>query len=533
MISFSTPLVFASTLVMFAALAVLMKVRLATILGFYQQEEYDSRRFWRAWLRIPLLDFRATLGLVITVAIHAALGGKGIWAMWIYSGFLVWLSAREAGVNARAKKKLVMTERATRLYQLAAVLALLFALPVVFNLSYIWVWLQLPPALLMLANALLTPLQQRVNQRYMAEAQAKLADYPGKIIAITGSFGKTTSKHILGHALENLDSVFFSPGSINTVLGHTRHIRERLKPQDAYFIAEMGAYGPGSIQRLCDFIPPSLGMITAVGAAHYERFKSLETVAKAKAELGFAVLQNPDGQVYLHDSLKAYQVYQDMKAQAPERVHFCGPEQGSDVRLLQVETRLEGTQIVIERQGAQERYQIALLGEHNADNLVLIVALLRDQGFSAELIDIALRSMPQIAHRLERRDLAGYTLLDDAYNSNLIGFTSALKALDALGKQKGGRRILVTPGMAELGAQHDEQHAQIGALAGDCVDLLIAVRPDRIASLVEAAKSRGVEVLPVASFAEARAWIETQALLDDVILLENDLPDLLETRRFL
>lgn len=533
MISFSTPLVFASTMLMFAALAALMQVRLATILGFYQQEEYDSGRFWRAWLRIPLIDLRASLGLVVTVAIHAFLGGKGIWAMWIYTGFLIWLRAREAGVNAKAKKKLVMTERAKRLYQASAVLALLAALPVVFNLSYIWVWLQVPPALLMLANALLTPLQERVNQRYIAEAKAKLADYPGKIIAITGSFGKTTTKHILGHALENLDSVFFSPGSINTVLGHTRHIRERLKPQDAYFIAEMGAYGPGSIQRLCDFIPPNLGIITAIGAAHYERFKSLETVAKAKAELGFSILQTPDGHVYLHDSLKAYQVYQDMKAQAPERVHFCGPAEGSEFRLTQVETRLEGTRIEIERYGSHESYQVGLLGEHNAANLILIVALLRDQGFAPELIDIALRSMPQIAHRLERRDLPGYTLLDDAYNSNVIGFASALRALDALGKEKGGRRVLVTPGMAELGAEHDAQHAKIGALAGDCVDLLIAVRPDRISSLVEAAKAKGVELKTVDSFAEARAWIETQARPNDVILLENDLPDLLETRRLL
>ncbi len=518
---------------MFAALAALMQVRLATVLGFYQQEEYDSKRFWRAWLRLPLIDFRASLALVLTVIVHAYLGGKGIWALWLYSAFLIWLRAREAKINAAAKKKLNMTERAMRLYQLAAIFMLIAALPVLLSLSYIWVWLQLTPLAVMAANAALQPLQRRVNQRYMDEARARLADYPGKIIAITGSFGKTTTKHILGHALENLDSVFFSPGSINTVLGHTRHIRERLKPQDAYFIAEMGAYGPGSIQRLCDFIPPQMGIITSVGAAHYERFKSLETVAKAKAELGFSVLEHPDGQVYLHDSLQDYDVYQDMKRQAPERVHYCGPREGSDVRLTSVETTLDGTQITIERHGASETYAVALLGEHNADNLVLVVALLRDQGFAPELIDLALRAMPQIAHRLERRDLPGYTLLDDAYNSNPTGFSSALRALDALAKRTGGRRILVTPGMAELGAQHDEQHAKIGALVSKCADITLAVRPDRIQSLVDAATDQGCEVLPMASFAEARAWIESQAQPQDVILIENDLPDLLESRRFL
>ncbi len=533
MISFSSPWVLISVLVMFAALAALMQLRLATVLGFYQQEEYDSKRFWRAWLRLPLIDFRASLALVLTVAVHAYFGGKGIWALWLYSAFLIWTRQREAKINASAKKKLNMTERAKRLYQLAALIMVIAAVPVVLSLSYIWVWLQLPPLALMAANAALGPLQRRVNQRYIEEAKTRLADYPGKTIAITGSFGKTTTKHILGHALENLDSVFFSPGSINTVLGHTRHIRERLKPQDTYFIAEMGAYGPGSIQRLCDFIRPQIGIITSVGAAHYERFKSLETVAKAKAELGFSVLEQRDGHVYLHDSLQDYDVYQDMKRQAPERVHFCGPREGSELRLTTVETTLEGTQITVEHNDASETYSLALLGEHNASNLVLVIALLRDQGFEPELINIALRAMPQIAHRLERRDLPGYTLLDDAYNSNPAGFASALHALDALGKQKGGRRILITPGMAELGAQHDEQHARIGAMVAECVDILLPVRPDRIAALVDAAKEQDCEILPMESFAEARSWIESQAQPNDVILIENDLPDLLESRRFL
>src|SRR6202050_4878731 len=111
------------------------------------------------------------------------------------------------------------------------------------------------------------------------------------VIAVTGSYGKTSVKHILGHVLETAAPTLITPGSVNTAMGIARVVRERLQPHHRYFVVEMGAYGPGSIRRLCALTPPKMGLVTAIGMAHYERFKTLETVAAAKFELAEAVAE--------------------------------------------------------------------------------------------------------------------------------------------------------------------------------------------------------------------------------------------------
>jgi UDP-N-acetylmuramoyl-tripeptide--D-alanyl-D-alanine ligase len=141
-----------------------------------------------------------------------------------------------------------------------------------------------------------------------------------------------------------------------------------------------------------------------------------------------------------------------------------------------------------------------------------------------------LRSTPQIAHRLEvKRQGDGAIIIDDAYNSNPVGFASALELLNVL-KPPGGRRILVTPGMVELGAAHQEEHEKIGRLAAEHVDVLVAVAPQRVEPLANAFKAAAPEreIVPCAGFAEARQWLDKNLGGHDVVLIENDLPDLYE-----
>ena len=141
----------------------------------------------------------------------------------------------------------------------------------------------------------------------------------------------------------------------------------------------------------------------------------------------------------------------------------------------------------------------------------------------------SLRSTPQIAHRLEVKRQGDAIVIDDAYNSNPVGFASALELLDVL-KPPGGRRILVTPGMVELGAAHQEEHEKIGRLAAAHVDVLVAVAPQRVEPLAAAFKAAAPEreIVPCAGFAEARQWLDRNLAGHDVVLIENDLPDLYE-----
>jgi hypothetical protein len=281
--------------------------RLLTYLHLFQQEEYDNRRFlaWlvtnRAW------DQRLSLALLI-VWLMQVLPPHQTVPNWVFGGLAgavcVVVTVFERDPRKTAKKRLAMTARAKRIYAVALALLAIFAVAAALatgplaqgiSLRGIWLWIvpvQLVPLALVGANLLLAPVEAKTQQRYWREAQEVLRDIDPMVIAITGSYGKTSVKHILGHILETAAPTLITPGSVNTAMGIARVIRERLRPHHRYFVVEMGAYGPGSIRRLCALTPPKMGIVTAIGVAHYERFKSLETVAEAKFELAEAVAEN-------------------------------------------------------------------------------------------------------------------------------------------------------------------------------------------------------------------------------------------------
>ncbi len=192
----------------------------------------------------------------------------------------------------------------------------------------------------------------------------------------------------------------------------------------------------------------------------------------------------------------------------------------------------EGIVAEISWRGTGYELRAPLFGLHQGRNIALAFAAACTLGVPPEDVVASLRSTPQIAHRLEvKRQGGGPVVIDDAYNSNPVGFASALALLDAL-RRPGGRRILVTPGMAELGSEHEAEHARIGRLAASHVDVLIAVAPHRVAPLTaafaEAAPDRDIVSCP--SFADAQKWLDRNLAGPDVVLIENDLPDLLEQK---
>jgi UDP-N-acetylmuramoyl-tripeptide--D-alanyl-D-alanine ligase len=203
---------------------------------------------------------------------------------------------------------------------------------------------------------------------------------------------------------------------------------------------------------------------------------------------------------------------------------------GLVVRSLCQET--DGLVVSVEWRGEAYELRAPLYGVHQGRNIALAFAAACTLGMHPQDVVASLRTVPQIAHRLEvKRQGEGAIVIDDAYNSNPVGFASALALLDTL-RRPDGRRILVTPGMAELGSRHDAEHLRIGRMAGGHVDLLLAVAPHRVAPLVAAfnAAAPGRAVVPCATFAHAQAWLARNLGAHDVVLIENDLPDLLERK---
>jgi len=427
-----------------------------------------------------------------------------------------------------------MTSRAKRIYAIALALTAAIGVAAALVSETVLVWIvavQLVPFALIAANQLLAPFEARVQRRYWDEARARLDQLKPTVIAITGSYGKTSVKHILGHVLETAAPTLITPGSVNTAMGIARVIRERLQPQHRYFVVEMGAYGVGSIARLCALTPPQIGIITAIGKAHYERFKSLDAVAHAKFELAEAARDN-NGTVIVADDVLEFAWPREFVERHRDIAITVGSGDSADLVIERLHQDADGIVAAIRWRGAAYELRAPLFGLHQGRNIALAFAAACSLGLRPEDVVASLRSTPQIAHRLEvKRQGNGTILIDDAYNSNPVGFASALGLLDTLRRPE-GRRILVTPGMAELGAEHDVEHTRIGHLAAEHVDVLVAVAPHRVAPLAAAfaAAAPQRDIVSCATFAEARLWLDRNLAGHDVVLIENDLPDLLEQK---
>jgi UDP-N-acetylmuramoyl-tripeptide--D-alanyl-D-alanine ligase len=510
--------------------------RLLTYLHLYQQEEYDTARFARWIIASRAWDRRLSLVLLALFAARLIVAPRGAPPAWLFPALAgaacLGAAALERDPRRRAKKPLAMTARAGRVYGIALALVVLLGAAAAFAGDWVIAWVvavQLVPAALLAANLLLAPFEARVQRRYWREAHDKLRRLDPMVIAVTGSYGKTSVKHILGHVLETAAPTLITPGSVNTAMGIARVIRERLQPHHRYFVVEMGAYGIGSIRRLCMLTPPKLGIVTAIGMAHYERFKSLDAVARAKFELAEAACDNGGTVVVAADTLD-FAWPRDFAARHRGSVATVGGDAGADLAIDALTQEPDGVCAVVRWRGTAYRLRAPLYGLHQGRNIALAFAAAASLGLTPDDIVAALKSAPQIAHRLEvKRQPNGTVLIDDAYNSNPVGFASALALLDTL-RQPEGRRILVTPGMVELGSEHEAEHGRIGRLAAAHADLLVAVAPHRVAPLAAAfaAAAPEREVVPCASFAEARAWLDRNLKPRDVVLLENDLPDLLE-----
>lgn len=461
---------------------VYMARRLLVLLHLFQQEEYDSYRFYFiAWRKsFALFDLH-----------NPCKSGK---------------------------KPLVMTARAKRIHCTSCLLV--FLVFPIFSTSPAYILILLisflivfPAFFLIVANWLLSPYEAYVQHKYWREAHQKLMHLAPVVIGITGSYGKTSVKHILGHVLSAFAPTLITPGSVNTPMGITRIIREKLESRHKYFIVEMGAYGLGSIARLCDLAPPAYGVVTAIGPAHLERFGSLDITARAKAELALAA----DKKVILPRALLECTPFACLYESNPHRFVICE-------KPLVMQT-LQGLSVEIEG----HILEVPLFGLHHGDNVALAYCIAKTLGMDPVLIKETMRSVPQIEHRLAVTTYpTGATLIDDAYNANPEGLRSALDLLNFLGQDQ-KRRVLITPGVVELGAAHTQIHYDLGAYAASRADVIITVAAHRIPSFVEGAHKAGAKnIIQVARFAEARDWMNAQTGPQDIILIANDLPDVLE-----
>ncbi|NWG45857.1 MAG: UDP-N-acetylmuramoyl-tripeptide--D-alanyl-D-alanine ligase [Alphaproteobacteria bacterium] len=523
------------------ALLALVYTRLKLFLLYFQQEEYDDARFLR-WLRAAKgVDRRLSL-ILLAMGLLAAVLPAGGALLALAGGIAGSIHAvyRDQRFLAEARKPLVLTQRANRILRTALGFAALLLLALMLltagagpQLLGAILLVQITPLLLPLANRALAPYEARVQRGFLDEAREKLRKLDPYIVGITGSYGKTSTKLILQHILSTLSQSLATPGSVNTLMGISRIVREQLKPEHRTFVVEMGAYGPGSIARLCDLAPPRLSLLTAVGWAHYERFKTIDTVFRAKMEIAEATRARAGKTIVNVDQVPEALLRAEIERAGRAGFLLVGRAGGPfqlDVTIEAARQTQEGIVLTLAFGAERSEVLVSLFGLHQAANAALAIAAARELGLPMEAIRAALRSVPQVKHRLEVTR-GRPVIIDDGYNSNPEGFRSALDLLDLFGEStQGARRILITPGMVELGAAHDEAHREIGAYAAPRTDIVLALGPARLAGFLQGLKAgdRVPEIVELSTQAEAEAWLKANARPEDIVLFENSLPDLYE-----
>ena len=394
---------------------------------------------------------------------------------------------------------------------LPGVILLLISLQLVFNL---------------ISNVINHPIEKGINQHYINDAKRKLKSVPGlQIIGVTGSYGKTSVKFYLQTLLQGKYNVLVTPESYNTPMGIVKTIRGSLKPTHEIFICEMGARHVGDIKEDTDIVHPHHGVITSVGPQHLETFHSMENIQKTKFELADALPEggklflNGDNE-YIQQQAKNYKnkIFYYSDAESAKRT---AGYHAKDVAVSQMGTEFT----VVTPEGEEERFQMRLVGAHNVINVVGAIAVAHQFGMSLKELKIPVRRIQPVEHRMKMREQGNVTIIDDAYNSNPVGSKAAVETLAMFD----GIRILVTPGMVELGDKEDEYNFKFGTYAADCCDYILIVGKKNRESIYQGVMSKNFPEERCKTFDKLEEALSFAYAIKGqghkYVLLENDLPD--------
>ncbi len=430
----------------------------------------------------------------------------------------------------KAKKPFVVTMRVKRTYITSAIVFTLVCALVGFLLTgaeprlyFIGLFPLLLPVWIALGGLCAWPIEKLVSEMYFRDAQRKLAARPDLIkIGITGSYGKTSVKFILGTILQEKFQVLVTPSSFNTPMGVTRIIREKLMPAHQVFVAEMGARHVGDIKELCRLVHPHHGVLTSVGPQHLDTFHTIDRIKSTKYELMDAI---PDGGCCFFPDDKA--ICRELFDKTRKEKRLCSVHPGADdadVWATDIHVSSLGSSFILHTMNDEIRCETRLLGEHNIQNIILAATVGLHLGMTLRQVARGISKITPVEHRLQLIPSTGVTIIDDAFNSNPKGAQAALKVL----KEFEGRRIIITPGMVELGDGEDEFNHEFGLMMAECVDVAILVGKKHTSPIAKGLKEAGFDqknLYVVSTLDEAAAILRQIGHPGDVALFENDLPD--------
>ena len=506
-------------------------------LHMLQQNLYNENNRYLNWIsdnkRVTVINY-SIIGIVISLMIMVCkknfiVNFLLLLLMIIY--LISYFKEQRISLKNQNKKPLVYTPRIKRLIITHILIYLIIILLSIFKTNYINIYLFILTILSSLsfyttfiALIINYPVEKAIYKHYEKMAKSKLAGMKNlKVIGITGSYGKTSSKNILNDILSIKYNTLSTPKSLNTFNGLMITINNKLSAFDEIFIAEMGAYVKGEINGLCDLVNPKYGIITSIGTAHLKTFGSEEAIQEGKMELiehlpidGVGVLNKDDPK----------QVSYKIKNKC--KILWVGID-ADDVDVRASNIKIDGikTTFDVTFRGDKKKYKFEtkLLGKHNIYNILSSLALGYLFGIEIKDLQTSVKRVRMVEHRMEIKRLGNFYQIDDAYNSNPVGAKSALNVLASVD----GYKIVVTPGMVELGSKEEELNKEFGKQISEVADFVILVGSKKTKPIYDGLIEKGYDNKKIKIINDVR---ESYSFINGLnknkeiyALYENDLPD--------
>ncbi len=415
---------------------------------------------------------------------------------------------------------------------LAEVLAIYHFFPFKGGAFYVWLFLSiiLAPmavALLVFVFQIPTVILKKILIKKAAKKRKGFKDLT--VVAITGSYGKTSVKEFLATILSAKFRVLKTEKHINAEIGVAQTILKKLKPEHQIFVAEVGAYGRGDVKEICLMLGPRIGILTGINEQHLALFGSQEDIVKAKFELieslpedGTAILNGSSEKVRNEQSkIKHYN-------QKLKNIIWCSNEAPADIWAENIIVDKSSISFkMLAKDGDKADFKLNLLGKHNVENVLLAASCAKKLGMALLEISLACKNIQIEQESMQiKQGILGLTIIDSTYSANPNG---VLADLDYL-KLYPGRKVLVMPCLIELGKASKYVHEKIGAKIGEVCDLAIITTKDRFKELLQGAQKVGLgqdKIFLIEKPKEIFAKISRFTKDGNVVLLESRVPKIL------
>ena len=389
------------------------------------------------------------------------------------------------------------------------------------------------PVIIIISNILNIPVEALVHRFYFVKAQRRLRKACLTNVGITGSYGKTSTKFFLSALLRQHYRTLTTPSSYNTPMGISKVLNGENLTDYECFVCEMGADHNGEIAGLCKLAPIKYGILTSIGPQHLETFGSVENIIKTKFAIltklpsdGFGVY-NYDSEL-IRENVNNFNIVAPLHAYSMEEKDFSKIDAYSD----NVHYTRRGLEFTVHfKDGDTIDVSVNVLGRHNVLNLTAAILTAKLLGLNRDEIMRGIAAIEPVEHRLQLLDSgSGILVIDDAFNSNLAGAT---EALNVLREMEGNNKIIITPGFIDLGAKEDEHNRIFGQIIAEKADIAIIVGQNRTKQIQEGILSQNFptdHLFVVENLNEATQILSKVAQIGDVVLFENDLPDIFDDK---